>query len=126
MSILSDAWTGKTTWTTAAARIESDVSKAFASNPVATQAQSAVLSDLKQAASDAVGLADTLLGQLIGPATLTVETTVNGLLSATVGPASGLVTPAIDAAIVTAANALKSAIDAQVVAFRASMAATQQ
>lgn len=122
MSIFSDAWTGKTTWTLAAQRIEADVSKAFGSSAIATQAQSAILTDLKQAASDAVGLADTMLGKLIGPATLTVETAVNGLLTSAVGPLAGVVTPAADAAIVTAANALKASIDAQVVAFRASLA----
>lgn len=122
MSILSDAWTGKTTWQTAATRIETDVAKAFASNPIATQASSQILTDLKQAASDAVGMADTLLGQLIGPATVTVEGTVNALLASAIGPFAGVVTPAADAALVTASNALKAAIDAQVVAFRAKMA----
>jgi hypothetical protein len=121
MSILSDAWTGKTTWQTAVTRIEADVTKAFSGSTVATQAEAAILTDLKQAASNAIGAADTLLGGLIGPATLTVETTVNGLLASAVGPVAGVVTPAIDAAIVTAANALKAAVDAQVVAFRASL-----
>lgn len=122
MSILSDAWTGKITWQTAATQIEAYVAKAFSGSAIATQAESVILTDLKQAASDAVGAADTLLGQLIGPATVTVETAVNGLLASAVGPVpAGIVTPAIDHAIITAANALKSAIDAEVVAFRASL-----
>ena len=122
MSILSDAWTKKITWAQAATQIEAYVTKAFAGNLIATQAEATILVDLKQAASDAVGAADTLLGGLIGPATVTVETAVNGLLVNAVGPVpAGIITPAIDHAIITAASALKSAIDAEVVAFRASL-----
>lgn len=122
MSILSDAWTKKITWQTAATEIGQFVSKAFGSNPVATQAESVILADLKQAASNAIGYADTALGALIGPATLTVSTAVNSLLVDAVGPVpAGVVTPAIDHAITTAAEALKSAIDAEAVSFRASL-----
>ncbi len=122
MSILSDAWTGKITWATAVQEIEADVSKAFNNNPAATAAAGAILTDLKQAASNAIGYADTAFGALVGPATVTVEATVNALLVRAVGPVSGVVTPSVDLAIVSASNALKSAIDAEAVKFRASLA----
>lgn len=122
MSILSDVWNKKITWATAAQEIETYVAKAFSDSSVVSQVESSILTGLKQAASDAVGAADTLLGQLIGPATVTVEQAVNSLLVSAVGTVpAGVVTPAIDAAIVQASNALKAAIDAEVVAFRASL-----
>ena len=122
MSILSDAWSRKITWATAAAEIGRYVAKAFSGNAVATQAEAAVLSDLKQAASNAIGYADTAIGALIAPAASSIEATVNAAISSAVGPAATLVTPAVDHAIATIVAALKAEIDMAAVKARAALA----
>ncbi len=122
MSILSDAWNKKITWTTAVSEISQYVAKAFGGNAVAAAAEAVVLADLKQAASNAIGYADTALGALIAPAATNIEATVNAAIATAIGPAATLVTPAVDHAIETIVAALKAEIDMAAVKARAALA----
>lgn len=121
MSIFSDAANGKITFSTAVAEIGQWVSKWVSSDPTALAVAGQVESDLKQAASNAVAIADTALGTLIATAGISVETAANTLITKSIGPGAVLLTPAVDAAITTATNALKSEIDGVAAQIRASL-----
>ncbi len=82
------------------------------------------LSDFKQAASNAVALADTMLGPILSAGTLAVEAAANtALVSATAG-AGSVLTPALDAGISQVANALHAEIDAVAARVRANLLGT--
>jgi hypothetical protein len=124
MSILSDAFSKRITWTTAATQIGQWFAQILGPNASGEAAQQAgaLMSDLKQAASDAIGLADTALGPILAAGALAVEGAADTALKAAIGPAATIITPAIDAAITQAENALVAAIKARSVALRASLA----
>lgn len=124
MSIISDAATGKTTWATAGGLIAQYIAKAFgqtSADPVVAQQAGQLMTDLKQAASDAIGLADTALGPIIGAGALAVEAAMDAALTRAIGPLATQITPSIDTTITQAANALKAAIDARALAMRAKL-----
>lgn len=122
MSILSDLLHGKITFGTAEQEIEQWMEGIVKNDPAMTAAAGAIGSDLKQAASNAIALADTALGALIAPATTVVETAVNGLITSAIGPGAVVLTPAVDSAITTMTNALKAEIDAAATKARAALA----
>lgn len=124
MSILSDVWNKKITFETAAIEIGQWVSKMVSTNAVTVAAAGAIQSDLKQAASNAVALADTALGALIAPAAMTIEAAANTLIIKAIGPGAVVITPAVDAAITTAANALKAEVDAVAAQIRSQLTAS--
>lgn len=124
MSIVSDALLGKITWATAGNQIGQWFSQILGPQPTAqaTQQMGVLMSDLKQTASDAISLSDTLMGPLLAAGALAVEAAVDGALKAAIGPAATVVTPAIDTAISDVEAQLVAAIRARTVAFRASLA----
>ena len=124
MSILTDLLNKKITFSQAASEAEQWASHIVAGDSNLTVAIGVVTSDLKQAASNAVALADTALGALISPAATTVETVANELLTKAIGPSASVITPAIDNAITTSANALKAEIDAAATALRAKLSSS--
>lgn len=123
MSIISDALGRRITWSTAAVQIGAWMSKSI--GPQATdqakQEAGALMTDLKQAASDAISLADTLMGPLLAVGALAVEAAADTALKAAIGPVSGVITPAIDTAIQDVERQLTAAIHARALAFRAAL-----
>lgn len=112
MGILTDLRAGKITWSQAASEIVAWGESVIKGDPTLTTAVGAVVSNLKQAASDAVTDADGAFSTFIGPATGALET---GLEAALAGYTKGvsltfnpLITDTIDkieAAAVAEANA---------------------
>lgn len=127
MSILSDLMNKKITFSTAAAEAGQWVAQVFTGSDVAKQTGAVVLSDLKQAASNAVALAGGELAQVIMPSAAAVEAATNQALLSALGPlGAGALSPGIDHAIETVASALKAEIDAAVLAAKAKLAPTGQ
>jgi hypothetical protein len=87
MSILTDLRAGKITWTQAASEVAAWGQKLIAGDPALTTAVGAVMSDVRQAASNAIEDADTAFASFIGPATTTLEA---GLDAALAGYTKGL------------------------------------
>ena len=123
MSILTDLAEGKITFPTAATEAESWASKLITSDPTLSTAASGVLSDVKQAASDAVGMADTAIGTAILPAAKGVEVALDAALATvTKGvsiPFNGFVNDGID----QMAAAIKAEADAWALKAKAALAA---
>lgn len=124
MSIFSDALSGRTTWTTAATQIGQWFGQIIGPSPTAQVVAQAgtVMTDLKQAASDAISLSETLMGPLLAAGALAVEAAADTALKAAVGPFSTVLTPAIDTAISDVETQLTAAIKARSAALRASLA----
>lgn len=121
MSIMSDLFHGKISFSTAASEVVSWVEKLLGPAEAAVQpALAEAASDLKQAASDAFGLADTLLGPILGTAAMAVEKAVDTALITAI-PAAKSITPDVDAAINHVEQGMVAAIHAQVLAFRAKL-----
>lgn len=120
MSVLSLLFSGKITFSQAVTEGETWFSTLLGKAPAAIQADVATgLSDFKQAASDAVSLADTMLGPILSTATLTVEAAANTAITAALGPLASQLTPAIDSGITSVTNALHAEIDAVAAQIRA-------
>ena len=119
MSILSQLFAKKITFGQAVSQGEQWFSTILSKAPGAVQADVASgLSDFKQAASSAVALADTQLGPILATGTTIVESAANTALTSAIGPAAGLVTPAVDAGITSVMNALHAELDAVEAKFR--------
>jgi hypothetical protein len=83
------------------------------------------LSDFKQAASNAVALADTDLGPIMAAGTVVIEGAANTALTAAFGaPAAAQLTPGVDAGITAIVNGLHAEIDAVAAQYRASIVGT--
>lgn len=124
LSILTDLIQKKITFSQAEQEIVSWATHLTASDPTAAAAVGALVSDAKQAASDAITIGDTALGAIIAPASLAVETAVESALSAATHGVSNIFNPLISAGIDTIANALKAQIDASAMKAKAQLAAT--
>jgi hypothetical protein len=123
MSILSDVLNHKITFSQAASEAVAWGEKLIAHDPKLTQAVAVVVSDAKQAASNAVALAGSALGQIILPGSVAVEAAANAAIVSAIGPlAAAALTPAADNAIETIAAALKAEIDAAVLSAKAQLA----
>lgn len=112
MSIISQLAKGAITWQTAVGQIEGWFAKGFASAPAIVQ------QDAKQAASDALGLADTALGPIIAAGALAVEGAATTALTAA---GVGALSPAADAAISNISNSLKAEVDITIAKWRAEL-----
>lgn len=125
MSIFSNALSGRITWATAGSQIATWFSQILGPEPTAaaTQEAGALMTDLKQAASDAISLAETLMGPLLAAGALAVEAAADSALKAAIGPFANALTPAIDTAISDVETQLTAAIKARTAAMRASLAA---
>jgi hypothetical protein len=121
VSILTDLISKKITFSTAATEVGQWLSRLVTGNVIAQQAASTVLSDLKQAASNAVALADGALGPIVLVGSTAVEAAANSALTSALGPNAGALTPAVDHAIETIAQALKAEIDAAATKARAAL-----
>lgn len=125
MSILTDLAEGKITFSQAAAEALGWSEKIIAADPVLTNAASAVLADVKQGASNAVGALDTAIGAAVLPASKAVEAALDAsLASLTKGvsiPFNGFVNDGID----QMAAAIKAEADAWSLKAKAALAAPQ-
>lgn len=121
MSILSDLLNGKITFGQAVTEGGQWFSAILAKAPPEVQSDVAAgLSDFKQAASNAVMLADTALGPILAVGTVAVESAANVALTSIAGPAvAGQISPGLDAALSQGAAALKAEIDAVAAQVRA-------
>lgn len=122
MSILSDLLNKKITFTQAATEAGTWASQLVARDPTLTAATGAVLSDVKQAASNAIDMADTWIGQHVGPMTVAIETAADAALASATGGASipfnGFVNDGIDRMV----QAGKAELDAWALKAKASLA----
>lgn len=123
MSILTDLLSGKITFSQASQQAGQWASTLVAHDPALTAMAGAVLSDVKQAASNAVDMADTAVGAAIGPAALAVEASLDAALAGiTKGasiPFNGFVNDGID----KMAAAIKAEADAWALKAKAAIAA---
>lgn len=127
MSILTDLLSKKITFSQAVTEGESWFSTILGKSPIAVQADVAQgLSDFKQAASNAVALADTALGPILAVGTTAIETAANTALMAATGGAAAPLTPIMDSGIGQVVAALHAEIDAVAAQFRAKLAAPAQ
>jgi hypothetical protein len=120
MSILTQLLGHKITFKEAAAKIEADAAKAA---PVIAATSPALVSDLKQAASNAVAEADTYLGAAIGPASSVVETALETALGGLTHGLSTPFNPLVHDAITKLAEAVKAQVDAWALDARARLSA---
>lgn len=123
MSILTDLLAKRITFAQAAAEAANWAQKLVASDPALTAAAGAVLSDVKQAASNAIDMADTWVGQHVGPMTAAIETAADAALAAATGgksvPFNGFVNDGIDRMV----QAGKAELDAWALKAKAGLAA---
>lgn len=112
MSILSDLMGGKITFSQAETEVEAWADKLISNDPTLTNATAVVVSDVKQAASDAITIGASALSPVITVAAKTVETALELALSgATKGLSVGF-NPLISAGIDTIAGAMVAEITA--------------
>ncbi len=125
MSILSQLFAGKVSFDQAVAQGERWFSALLGKAPPGVRAvASQGLSDFKQAASNAVALADTDLGPIMAAGVTLVEGAATTALTAAFGtPAAMQLTPGVDAGIAAIVNGLHAEIDAVAAQFRASIIA---
>jgi hypothetical protein len=122
MSILTDLLHKKITWQTAVTQIEAWGAKLVAGNPILQATAGAVMSDLKQAASDAITLADTAAGPLIATGAEAVNVAFAAAAKAYLGPFGAVVSPAAHDAIDRIAAGLKAEIDMAAAQMKAGLA----
>jgi hypothetical protein len=122
LSILSDLIEGKITFSTAASDIVQWAEKLISNDPAVTNAAASLVTDAKQAASDAITIGESALGPVILPASKALETALEtALASATKGLSVGF-NPLISSGIDTIANALQSQIATWALEAKASLA----
>jgi hypothetical protein len=122
MSILTDLLKGKITFGQAASEAEQWASHIVSADPTLATAAGAILSDVKQAASNAVSMADGAVGAAVGPLAATIETGLDAALATvTKGesiPFNGFVNDGID----QMAAAIKAEADAWSLKAKAALA----
>jgi hypothetical protein len=112
MSILSELNSGKITLEQAWQQAEAWGAAIIAKAPASVQtAVNATVSDVKQAASDAVSAADTLAGPIIDTAAQAAGSAFAAAASAYLGPLGGVVTPAALDAIDKIRDGVKAELD---------------
>ena len=125
MSILSQLFSGKITFSQAITEGQQWFDAILAKSPAAVQSDVAQgLSDFKQAASNAVALADTALGPILAVGTTAVEAAANTALTAATGGLAVPLTPIMDSGITQVVNALHAEIDAVAAQVRAKLTGT--
>lgn len=121
MSIFSQLFEGKITWSQAETEIENWASQTVTNNPALEATAGAVMADLKQAASDAIATADTLAGPLLATGATVVGTAFTTAVTAYLGPLAAAVNPAGLDAIAKIRDGLKAALDAEAASLIASL-----
>lgn len=122
MSILNDLIKGKITFQTAVVEAEQWAANIVAHDANLAPAAAAVLSDIKQGASNAVELAGSELGGLIGGVTSPLEAALDGLLAKASGGATLPFNALINHSIDTIASAVQAEITAWTAKTKASLA----
>ena len=122
MSILSDLMSGKITWNTASTEATAWAEKLIASDATLTGAAETILSDVKQAASDAITMADSALAAYVLPASKSVEAALEAALAGATKGMSVPFNPMISDGIDSIANAIKNEADAWALKTKASLA----
>lgn len=115
MSIVLDLLKGKITWDTAEAEIEgwgAKIVSNFENDPAVVAATGGVVSDLKQAASDALSTADTLAGPIIAAAAETMSAAITAAATAYLGPFGANASAAAHDAIQKIGDGVKAEVDA--------------
>jgi hypothetical protein len=123
MSILTDLIEHKTTWKEAATQVENWVTSVLNHDQTLAATIQAVESDVKQAASNAVDMADSALGAYIGPAAKAAEAALEGALAAATRGVSLPFNPFITDGIDKIAAAVKAEADAWALKAKATLAA---
>lgn len=122
MSILTELLRKKITWDQAKTKIETWISQVSSGLPATAQAAlGEVLTDAKQAASDAITLADTMAGPLLADGADAVEAAFDVAAKAYLGPLGTLITPAVHDSIDRIRDGLKAAIDAKALQLKATL-----
>jgi hypothetical protein len=126
MSILTDLFEKKITFAQAAQEAAKWASNLINHDPALSNAASAVLSDVKQAASNAVEMADTALGVAIIPAAKAAEVALDAALASVTKGASVAFNPFVNDGIDRMAAAVKAEADAWALKAKAALAAPAQ
>ena len=124
MSILTDLMAKKITFSQAVTEVESWGANVLKNDPTATAAVGAVTSDLKQAASDAVTIAESDLQPFIAPAAAATSVALEAALAGLTKGVSLPFNPLITAGIDTIANAVNAEVQAWAAQAKASLVAT--
>ena len=122
MSILTALLEHKITWDQAKTEAESWASHLVGADPTLTATVGAVLSDVKQAASNAIDMADSALAVWIGPAATATETALEAALAGVTKGASLPFNPLITDGIDRIANAIKAEADTWALKAKATLA----
>ena len=125
MSILSQLIAGKITFSQAASQAEAWAEKIIGQDPTLSSATGQLLSDVKQAASNAVQIADSDLDAVIGPLSATAETALEAALAAVTKGASLPFNVFVTDGIDTIAGALKAEADAWALRVKAGLTPSQ-
>lgn len=121
MSIFSNLFHGRITWQTAASQIETWAQQSVAANPALQATAADVMTELKQAASDAIATADTLAGPLLAAGADVVAGAFNVAATSYLGPFGAVASSASHDAVMRIRDGLKAAIDAEAAALIASL-----
>lgn len=113
---------GATIWHTVVTDIEADVAKITGGNPAAQAAVAALASDVKQGASDALGVAGTMLGAAQPLIVNGAEAAANAALLALTGGKALPALPGVDGWLEGVANAGIDALKAWLLKQKAGMA----
>jgi hypothetical protein len=122
MSILSELAHGRITFHQAASEAEQWASQVVAHDPILSGTAATLLTDVKQAASDAIGMADSALGQFIMPAAATVEGALDAALAKATGGVSIPFNHFVNDGIDKFASAVKAEADAWALKAKAQLA----
>lgn len=123
MSILSDLFAKRITFQQAAAEAGAWATALVTSNPALAADAGAALAVVKQAASDAITAADTMVGRAAAPTALAVETALDAALAGLTHGASVALNPFVNDGVDALAKYVKDAADAWALKTKASIAA---
>lgn len=126
MSILTDLFEHKITFSQAAQEAAQWASSLINHDPILSSTASAVLADVKQGASNAVDMADTALGVAIVPAAKVVEGALDAALASVTKGASVAFNPFVNDGVDRMAAAIKAEADAWALRVKAQLAAPAQ
>lgn len=124
MSILNDLLKKRITFNQAAVQIEqwaAQVVRNLLSDPTVVATTGAVLSDLKQAASDALSLGDSLAGPIIAAEAAAIEGAADAVFKAYFGPAAPIASKATHDSVDRIAAGMTALIHIKVLQYKASM-----
>lgn len=111
MSYFSDLLKGRVTFQTFVQESAGYIDHAFGGNPAVAQATGVVITDLKQAASDAISTGQSALGPIITDGAIALEALLEKALASATGGLSVVANPLINAGVDDIAKMLKATID---------------